>query len=55
VLNFKNLAGGNGIFGQLWKEYALGDSRYLIRDTQVLSLEALSVACYLVSVYGTPF
>ena len=43
VFNFKDLASGQGIFPQLWKEYALCDSRYLTREPGVLVLEALSV------------
>jgi cholestenol Delta-isomerase len=31
------------ILGQLWKEYALSDSRYLTTDTFVLSIETLTV------------
>jgi cholestenol Delta-isomerase len=31
------------LFAQLWKEYALSDSRYLTSDTFVLSAEAMSV------------
>lgn len=30
------------IFGQLWKEYALSDSRYMVSNTFVVSAEALS-------------
>lgn len=31
------------LFGQLWKEYALSDSRYLTSDTLVLCMEAITV------------
>jgi len=30
-------------FGQLWKEYALSDSRYLTSDPLVLCMESLTV------------
>jgi cholestenol delta-isomerase len=31
------------ILGQLWKEYALSDSRYLISDPFVVSIETITV------------
>lgn len=30
-------------FGQLWKEYALSDSRYMTSDPLVLCMESLTV------------
>lgn len=44
VSNHHQVARAQGLFGQLWKEYALSDSRYLISDTFVLSAEILSVS-----------
>jgi cholestenol delta-isomerase len=44
VANFTKIAGQQNIVAELWKEYALSDSRYLTDDTGVFSLEALSVA-----------
>ncbi|RUS24132.1 Emopamil binding protein-domain-containing protein [Jimgerdemannia flammicorona] len=41
--NYKTLAGDRTVFGQLWKEYARGDSRYLIGDTLVLALERITI------------
>lgn len=31
------------IFGQLWKEYAKSDSRYLVSDSFVVSIETITV------------
>jgi cholestenol delta-isomerase len=31
------------LFGQLWKEYAKSDSRYLISDPFVVSIESITV------------
>lgn len=31
------------LFGQLWKEYALSDSRYIFCDPLLLCMEILSV------------
>jgi cholestenol Delta-isomerase len=46
VWNAGTLASDQSIIGQLWKEYALSDSRYLTGDTQILVLETLA-ACVL--------
>ena len=35
------------LFGQLWKEYAKSDSRYLAADSLVLTLETITVVCHL--------
>lgn len=43
VLNHATLAGSQSLFAQLWKEYALSDSRYLISDPTVLCAEAITV------------
>jgi cholestenol Delta-isomerase len=43
VANHHRIASMPDLFGQLWKEYALSDSRYLTSDTFVLSAETMSV------------
>jgi cholestenol delta-isomerase len=40
--NFRNMGGMNDLFGQLWKEYALSDSRYLTQDAFVLCMETVT-------------
>jgi hypothetical protein len=47
VRNWRSLAGQQGLFGQLWKEYAYSDSRYLTQDASLLCLEAITVVCLL--------
>ncbi|BDD57258.1 hypothetical protein MPDQ_002924 [Monascus purpureus] len=42
VLNHGHMASAQDIFGQLWKEYALSDSRYLTSDTLVLCMETMT-------------
>lgn len=34
-----------GLFGQLWKEYSLSDSRYLTSDAFLISMEAVTAVC----------
>lgn len=36
---------GGDMFGQLWKEYALSDSRYMTRDSFVICMETIT-ACF---------
>ncbi|KXJ97503.1 Emopamil binding protein-domain-containing protein [Microdochium bolleyi] len=43
VANHASLASSQHLFAQLWKEYALSDSRYLISDHFMLSVEAVTV------------
>jgi cholestenol Delta-isomerase len=43
VQNHDRIGELQDLFGQLWKEYALSDSRYLTSDTFVLSAEGMSV------------
>ena len=38
-LNHTRMVAMPDLFGQLWKEYALSDSRYLISDPFVLCME----------------
>lgn len=45
MVNHKDVAGKQDVFGQLWKVYALSDSRYLSSDTLVLCMEALTAVC----------
>ena len=33
------------IFGQMWKEYSLSDSRYLTSDPFVLCMESITAVC----------
>lgn len=42
--NHKDMAGHQHIFGQLWKEYAKSDSRYLTQDPFVLCMESITAA-----------
>jgi cholestenol Delta-isomerase len=43
VVNFRAIAGQQDILAELWKEYALSDSRYLTGDSLILTLEAIAV------------
>lgn len=40
--NFRHMGSANDVFGQLWKEYALSDSRYLTQDAFVLCMETVT-------------
>lgn len=40
--NFRNMGGMQDLFGQLWKEYSLSDSRYLTQDAFVLCMETIT-------------
>jgi cholestenol delta-isomerase len=40
--NFRRMGGMQDLFGQLWKEYALSDSRYLTQDAFVLCMETVT-------------
>jgi cholestenol delta-isomerase len=49
------MAGHQHLFGQLWKEYALSDSRYLTSDAFTVCMEAITAIfwgplCYIVAV-----
>ncbi|KKY15818.1 putative ebp domain-containing protein [Diplodia seriata] len=46
VYNFRRLGGSQHLFGQLWKEYALSDSRYLTQDPFVLCMETITAVCW---------
>lgn len=43
MINHDSMASGQDFFGQLWKEYALSDSRYMTSDTLVLCMETITV------------
>ncbi|KAK2732187.1 ebp domain-containing protein [Colletotrichum kahawae] len=46
ILHHENLASLQTFFGQLWKEYALSDSRYLTSDSFMLCVEGFTVAIW---------
>ncbi|KAJ3375673.1 hypothetical protein GGF31_002877 [Allomyces arbusculus] len=43
VATSTTIAGSSSLLAQMWKEYALGDSRYLANDPAVVAAEALTV------------
>lgn len=43
------MAGQQDFFGQLWKEYAMSDSRYLTSDPFVLCMESVTAVCFSLS------
>lgn len=42
VIHHETLAGSQELFGQLWKEYSLSDSRYLTSDAFLVTMEAVT-------------
>ncbi|OAL04719.1 Emopamil-binding protein [Phaeosphaeriaceae sp. SRC1lsM3a] len=42
--NFRTMGSMQDLFGQLWKEYSLSDSRYLTQDAFVLCMETVTAA-----------
>ncbi|KAL2356932.1 EBDP4, emopamil-binding protein [Cryomyces antarcticus] len=46
ALNYKHMAGYQDLFGQLWKEYAMSDSRYLTQNAFVLCMETVTAALW---------
>lgn len=40
--NFRSMGNKQDLFGQLWKEYSLSDSRYLTKDAFVLCMETIT-------------
>ncbi|CAG7957163.1 unnamed protein product [Penicillium salamii] len=46
VIYHASLAGRQGLFDQLWKEYSLSDSRYLTSDAFLISMEAVTAFCW---------
>jgi cholestenol delta-isomerase len=43
VLNHASIPSSQSLFAQLWKEYALSDSRYMTSDPFMLCIETLTV------------
>ncbi|KAK1834244.1 EBDP4, emopamil-binding protein [Podospora conica] len=46
VFNFRSMGNLQSLFGQLWKEYSLSDSRYLTKDPFVLCMESITAICW---------
>lgn len=46
ALTHKTIASNSSLFGELWKEYALSDSRYLTSDSFVLWMETITAVCW---------
>ncbi|KAF2261777.1 EBP-domain-containing protein [Lojkania enalia] len=44
--NFRNMGPMQDLFGQLWKEYSLSDSRYLTQNAFVLCMETITAVCW---------
>ena len=44
-VNHTRMAPAQDLFGQLWQEYALSDSRYLTSDPFVLCMETVTAVC----------
>lgn len=42
ALNYDHVPGQLDLFGQLWKEYSLSDSRYLTQDSFIVTMEAVT-------------
>lgn len=45
--NFRRMGGMQDLYGQLWKEYALSDSRYLTQDAFVLCMETVTAVSHI--------
>lgn len=46
VLHYSTLASDQTLVGQMWKEYALSDSRYVSQSAFVLCMEAITMVCW---------
>lgn len=46
MFHHSHMASAQDLFGQLWKEYALSDSRYMTSDTLVLCMETMTVVSH---------
>lgn len=44
--NYATLGSKQTLIGQMWKEYAFSDSRYLTRNTFVLCMETMTAVCW---------
>lgn len=45
-LNFRRMGSMQDLFGQLWKEYSLSDSRYQTQNAFVLCMETITAVCW---------
>ncbi|KAL4934407.1 EXPERA domain-containing protein [Aspergillus undulatus] len=55
MFNHECMASAQDFFGQLWKEYALSDSRYMTADTLVLCMETITVLLWGPLCFGTAY
>lgn len=46
ALNHETIAENSGLFDEMWKEYALSDSRYLTSDPFVVMMESITAICW---------
>ncbi|KAH8432324.1 EXPERA domain-containing protein [Aspergillus melleus] len=46
MIHHDRMASAQDFFGQMWKEYALSDSRYMTSDTLVLCMETMTVVLW---------
>lgn len=46
AVNQAHMGGLQTLFGQMWKEYALSDSRYLTQNAFVLCMESITAICW---------
>ncbi|KAI9862641.1 MAG: hypothetical protein M1824_001191 [Vezdaea acicularis] len=46
ALNHQTMGPSQNLFGQMWKEYSLSDSRYLTSDPFVLCMESITAICW---------
>lgn len=45
IQHHRSIPSSQALFAQLWKEYALSDSRYMVSDPFMLCIETLTVVC----------
>lgn len=45
-VNSLDIAGRSDLFGQLWKEYSLSDSRYLMQDSFLVCMETITAVLW---------
>ena len=46
AVNYATLGSKQTLIGQMWKEYAFSDSRYLTRNSFVLCMESMTAICW---------
>jgi cholestenol Delta-isomerase len=46
AFNYATLGGKQTLIGQMWKEYAFSDSRYLTKNSFVLCMETVTAVCW---------